>query len=261
MEKDKKQDPRPEQASDDAVIKKLTEMEEKIIAISKRRTQRSMVMIGGIFLILFFVVLFLVQLLNMAKEFDEKELMIELQKEAVRIAESQEVKSLTTEVQTEVVPLLRDEIVKQFNARTDEIHDKAVASAKNLQLYLEDDVQKKLKDEVGVAIIQLEQEILKKYPNIPSERLEKVIKAAKEEFITRLTASLEDRLNRALTDISVLAKTFDKLKTHPEYQKLSQKDISKIENKLLESVLELAIYNVNPDKGDMPANSQGGGAK
>lgn len=244
--------------SEEEMLKKLSRMEEQIVAISKRRSQRTMVNIGGMLLILFFFVLFVVNIINFVYNYNKTELSTELEKHMIYILQSSDMKDLTNELQKEVVPLVRDEIVKQFKTREDEIHDKAVQSAKNLQEYLENDVHAKVTQQLSSSVDELEKEILDKYPKIPPERMQKVMDEAQVAFIHEVTDKLEDRLNTAITDISVLGRTLDKLKEDPEYQKLSKDKIGEIENLLIESLLELTIYNMNPDKAKQPAVLEGG---
>ena len=70
--------------------------------------------------------------------------------------------------------------------------------------------------------------------------------------------SLEQRLDTALDDITKLNESFEKLKDTEEYKKLDPKMIGEIENHLIESLLELAIYHINPKRGALPAVSKGG---
>jgi hypothetical protein len=99
----------------------------------------------------------------------------------------------------------------------------------------------------------MESDILKRYPKIPPERISIVLDRAKEEFIDQVTDMLELKLDVAFRDIAALNQSVAKIKDDPHYRALDREKIGEVENLLIESMLELAIYHINPDKGNRPA--------
>jgi hypothetical protein len=133
-----------------------------------------------------------------------------------------------------------------------------MASANNLQRYLENDVRDKLYKEISLTLNQMEADILKRYPKITPERINQVLDKAKVEFIDQVTDMLELKLDVAFRDIASLNESVAKIKEDSHYQTLDREKIGEVENLLIESMLELAIYHINPDKGNMPTE---GGAR
>jgi hypothetical protein len=88
--------------------------------------------------------------------------------------------------------------------------------------------------------------------------MNEVYKKASEIFVEKLSVSLNRFTKEAINKLAGLDETFRQFKNEPAYKDLNKKSAQEVESLLLESLLELWIYELNPEKGGKPAEAQGG---
>jgi len=74
-----------------------------------------------------------------------------------------------------------------------------------------------------------------------------------QRFVEELTTLLEARLDKTIEKLSSLDDEIQSYKQTKEYASASEIPAGEVENRLLETFLELWIYQLNPIKASEPA--------
>ncbi|MEG2076654.1 MAG: hypothetical protein RRY34_09140 [Victivallaceae bacterium] len=77
--------------------------------------------------------------------------------------------------------------------------------------------------------------------------------AVNDKFIEELTAILESQLKGAIESLGALDAQIQDFKNCNEYVEVAQLGGDEVQNLLLETMLELCIYELDPVKGAAPA--------
>ena len=119
-----------------------------------------------------------------------------------------------------------------------------------------------MKDELEKALAEslaeLEKELHMTYPKVSAEKMEKVLKGAENVFIEHITSAMEKRIEMVFDDFEKMEKTIDKFSTLDDMKQLEKMETNDIKLALIESLLELGIYEINPERGLKAAAVQGG---
>ena len=250
------QDPPTNNAQEhDVVLGKIGEIEKVVNEIGRMKQTRSLIMLVGVILILIALALFGVNLYGFFKSYDTEELRLELEQKVIVAAQSQEVKEVITELKDKVLPKLKNEIMKKVQADMPKFEAAAAKTANNLNTYVQSDLKKKILSALHKALEEMEKKLVAKYKNLKDVDLEAVFKEAEAEFVEKFTTSFELRCQKAIANLSALNDSLASIASDKELNELDKMKTSEIENKLIESMLELAIYHINPDKGDQPAQN------
>jgi hypothetical protein len=177
------------------------------------------------------------------------------------VSETSEFKKLQATAEKKALPVFMKEFKKQFKAEFPKFQKQGVQAAGNLEVYLVNDVKQKLLGELSGAIHKMEKDVLKKYPDLDTEKMEIALKDVESHFVENMTESLNQRVDKVKKELDDLYNSFDQFKGDPEYKKLSPEHVPEVESKLIETALELCIYQVNPKKGKMPSALPEGGVK
>lgn len=247
----------PPENDNGAALSKIEKLEREVQQITKLRKQRSIISAIGLGLMVLAIAIFIINIVSFVKNYDTDKLTEELGKNAALVAQGHETKMLVQQIQKEFVPAMKDALIAKFKEDMPKFQEEGEQVGRNLHLYLTEDVQAKLTEELSGNVLGFEREMLEKYPKITPEQVQSIMDETKVYFIEELTKSLERRLDGTSKDLASLHDSFSKITEDPEYQKLDPKQIGEIENKLIENLLLLIVYNLDPKKGDAPAVCDG----
>lgn len=257
-----------EETGKDDLLLKLAEMEESLKGIEQAKRQQSLITRIGLLLILLAILLFIWNIWNFSKGLFTEEKISDFSGKISSdiqdlVANNAEFQVLKDDLIKKVLPDITKQVIDRFKQDLPIFKQKGEKLLDNLQVYIEESVKQKLSDFLTEAVVQLEKELLDKYPKIPPEKMQMIVKNAQDVFIEEITKSLENGLQGIFNDLDEMEKTLNKFAELEESKQLGNKDIDMIKLDILESLLELAIYQLNPEKGDMPAAvvSVQGGAK
>jgi hypothetical protein len=130
--------------------------------------------------------------------------------------------------------------------------------------YMEDDMKPKLADSLIKELASSEAIMLKTYAKSkPSlEKINKIILNTHDFLLPKITDILDLKLNKALFTLSNLNNTFQEMYSSMEnttiLKGLTPEMTGEVQSRLIETLLEIIIYNLNPAKGNMPAFTNGG---
>ena len=266
---DKKMPDKKSDALSSALEEQLKSLEDHLEAIEQAKKQRNLVSIVGLLLIILAIALFVMNLSNFVREKSndeafQKELLTKLGADLKEVQKNPDLQAMMNDIRSEVLPLLAKEIVERFKKDAPKFQAKGENFAKEMQDYLENDVKNKLIRSLSTSLIDVEGIIKERYPDISVDDLKKVLDSAQAEFIIQITDVIEERIDSVRLDIEDLKASVAKFKECEEYKDLDPKNpdtLNHVKLQMVESMLELVIYQINPQKGQVRVVDTLGGAK
>lgn len=242
----------------DPNVGKLEELEKMVSAIADLKRTRGRISIFGILIIFALIMLFLYNIVSFFSNYDTTALASSIQDNVQNIADSPEFADLASNVKDYMIPKFRDELIKKVEADIPKFKEDGNRLLNDLQQYVQKDLNNKLLNELTSSLNEIEREMVKSHPNINSVKIDAILKDAQKVFVEELGQRLEKRLETATDHLVALNSSFEKLANSEEFRGFTPENQAELEAKLLEAVLELAIYHVNPNRGNEPAFAIGG---
>ena len=250
---------------EDDLLACVSRLEADLQEIEKARKQQSLIVRVGVLLILFAILLFAWNIWNFSKSLMKSENLDQLGQKFSRdlqdLAKDPEVRKMQENLVKQVIPDITNQIIERFKKDIPNFRKKGEKVLANLQVYVQGYLKAELEKALAESVVKLEAELHATYPKISAEKLEKVIKSAETTFIEQVTNALEKRIEMIYEDLDKAEKTIDKFSSLDDMKKLSKQSPDEIKLGLIESLLELGIYEINPVRGNMPATVAQGGAK
>lgn len=238
----------------DRILKKSAELD-----VYRRR--QSLLACLGVVLILAILILFLHNLICFGTSFDSRKLAKQTVSVAVRdLAKDHELMALKEDFRNVFIPALKSEFEAQLRDGLPKMQEAVEAERVRLSDHLQNSTRERILLRLQKSFAETESRLVAKHgAAAPSSAdLAKALKQTEDSLLSDTEKQLKTRLEKALKSISELNNSFLAFKDQPEYAgytALPQKDL---ESRMLESFLELWIYHINPDRGDLPAAKKGG---
>lgn len=252
---------------EDDLLSCVSRLEADLQEIEKARKQQALIVRVGVILILFAILLFAWNIWNFSKDLMKSDNLDQLGQRFSRdmqdLAKDPEVLKMQDNLVKKVIPEITNQIIERFKKDIPNFRKKGEKVLANLQVYVQGYLKEELEKALAESVVQLEKELHTSYPKISAEKLEKVMKAAEATFIEQVTNALEKRIEMVYEDLDKAEKTLEKFSSLDDMKKLSKQTPDEIKLGLIESLLELGIYEINPVRGNMPATvaATKGGAK
>ena len=246
--------PVSEEEALDLILKKCAELD-----VYRRR--QSLLACLGVVLIIFILVMFLLNLIGFGESFDRRKLVDETVRVAIHdLAQDHELKGMKEDFRTVFIPALRSEFKDQLKEGLPKMQDAVEAERVRMSEHLQDSTRERILSRLRKAFEQTEARLIAKHgSSAPSSAdLEKALKMTEDSLLADAGQNLQKRLEGSMKSLSELNDSFLAFKNegaYAEYTELPQKEV---EDRMLESFLELWIYHINPDRGDLPAAQKGG---
>lgn len=249
-----KQATAPDAAKDtsenEAVLRLL---EEKINTIHTVRRKQTCFSLIGIVVIILILVMLLLNLYRTGANFDTEEFIKEIAANSSIVTSAPEVHAIGEDLQKVFLPALREEFAKTVEKELPNLKKQREKSFEDLKKYIEDDLSLMIIDRLETRLTQLEQQVIKRYDPKYADALNKAFERMNQRFVDELTTLLEARLDKTIEKLSSLDDEIQSYKQTKEYASASEIPVGEIENRLLETFLELWIYQLNPIKASEPA--------
>jgi predicted hydrocarbon binding protein len=270
MSEEKKQ-PETDANGNDVLLKKIEVLEKALNSIEDSRKKRNMVSLIGLILLLLALVLFFINLKNFASEKlnDAKfqnELITTLRNDLKdMLNENPNITLMQQDFKEKVLPYVSKQILERFKEDVPKFQEAGENFADELKVYLNNDVKDKLIKALTESLVEVESVLKEKYPTMKVEELHKIINEARHIFIIRITRIIEKKLDYISKDLASLKTSIENFKNCKEYQKhdpLNPHTIHNVKIEMVESMLELIIYQLNDEKAQRPVESlTAGGVK
>ncbi|MFA6291588.1 MAG: hypothetical protein WC637_07390 [Victivallales bacterium] len=250
---------------EDNLLACISRLEADLQEIEKARKQQALIVRVGVILILFAIFLFAWNIWNFSKDLMKSENLDQLGQRFSRdmqdLAKDPEVLKMQDNLVKKVIPEVTNQIIERFKKDIPNFRKKGEKVFANLQVYVQGYLKEELEKALAESVVQLEKELHTSYPKISAEKLGKVLKAAEATFVEQVTNALEKRIEMIYEDLDRAEKTLDKFSSLDDMKKLSKLTTDEVKLGLIESLLELGIYEINPVRGNMPSTVAQGGVK
>ena len=239
--------------------KKLEVIEKSISRIDQIRKKQFFVTICGMILVILVMAVFVASLTDFVRNYNSQQLLEEITKNSTIITHSPELRVLSRDFQEIFIPNFKKELSASLEAGMPGFKEEVFKSAKDIESYLQQDVRNKVLFRLSEALNKVEKDILSKHQNLTAQELEKAFNEVNTHFIDQLTTILDKRVAATKEKLVMLDESFKRFKDTPEYVDSQKMGTGEIENKLLETFLELWIYHLNPQRGMETAFEAKGG--
>lgn len=228
-------------------------LEEKISTIHTVRKKQTCFSLIGIVVILLILAMLLLSLYRTGANFDTEEFIKEVGANSSMITSSPELRAIGEDLQKVFLPALQEEFAKTVEKELPNLKQQKDKSLEDLQKYLEEDLSSMIIDRLETRLSQLEQQLIQKYDPKYADALTKAFENMNQRFVEELTTLLEARLDKTIEKLRSLDEEIQSFKQTKEYASALEIPVGELENRLLETFLELWIYQLNPIKASEPA--------
>jgi len=271
MTDQKKKDGTPDGkgADNTLLLSKLRSLEKDLSAINTARSQRMIFSLVGGALIIIALVMFLLNISNFFKEkanspeFQE-ELLTKSLNDMKELKNNKNLQKIVSDLKQKVLPALAKEVARQFKNEIPNFRAKGDDFIKELRAFFENDAKKRIETSLLAYLVKVEGTLKAHYPNLSTDDLNKLIESSQSVFILELDKVLRKKLNIVEDDLVYLQATTNQFKECPEYRQLNPQDKNSIHYaklQLIVSMLELAIFHIDPDRGKVRFVDTVGGVK
>jgi len=244
------------------LLSNVAKLEADLLEIEKARKQQALITRVGLLLILLAILLFAWNLWNFSRSMMKPENIDQFTQKAGQdlqeLMTDPDVKKIEESLIKQVFPEITNQLIAKFKQELPSFKNKGQKVFNNLQAYMEGYMKDELEKALAESLAELEKEIHTTYPKVSTDKMEKVLKAAEGVFIEHITSAMEKRIQMVFDDFEKMEKTIDKFSELDDMKQLDKMETNDIKLALIESLLELGIYEINPERGNKAAVVQGG---
>lgn len=252
-----------------AIEARIKALDGDLDAIEQSKKQRSLVGLVGVVLIILGMALFL---MNISSFFKQKardkefhaELLEKIGHDMLEVQNNPNLQALLEDLRNKILPDMADAIVERFKESAPDFQEKGQDIAGSLQDYLENDVKEKFTMSLAHSLLDVEGILKEKFPDISPDDIARVLDSAQRTFIEEVTNVIEERLDSVRIEIELLKESIAKFKDCEEFKKLDHTNpdtLAYAKLQMVEAMLELVIYQINEEKGNLRVVELPGGAK
>jgi len=234
----------------DQQIEMISSRLENIRAMRKRQMLASV--LGMVVIIVLFSIL-IGNLFRITSNFDVKDLALHLTRNANIVTDSPEFTGMVDDMKTVMLPALKAEMAAAFQRELPNFRAKSLNSLEELQKFVRTTVRDQVLAKLEKRLRTLEQKVLAKHHPQNLKAVETALNQVNAKFMDDMAAMLEKELDGAVESLAGLDTQIQEFKKTPEFTNLKDYHAEEVENKLLETFLELWICQLNPAKAQAPA--------
>jgi len=257
MSEEKKQ-PETDADSHDKLLSKIKVLEDALDSIEQSRKKKNMISLIGLILVLLGLILFFINLKSFAamKLNDsnfQNELMTIIRNDLKDMAKNNpNITLMQQDFKEKVLPYVSQQILNKFKEDVPKFQEVGENFADELKDYLNNDVKDKLIKALSESLVEVEAVLKEKYPTMKVDKLHKIINEARHIFVIRITNVIEKKLEYISKDLTSLKRSIENFKACEEYKIHDAKNPNTahhVKIQMVESMLELIIYQLNDEKG------------
>gem|GEM_PF-6586780 len=250
----------------EALLTKINQLEEYLDKFAKARRVRALCSGIGMVLILLLLCLFGWNLWQFGKGHlspeGQQAFMKQVQADMTTLYRTDSnVQGIIDDFRTDVAPYAVEHVRKRIREELPNMRASGVQSLYALRDYIATDAKDRFETEISDALAEFELELMKKFPDLSREDLHIGLIAMHDLLLAELSTIIDQRLGELSGSFEELMQTLDTYRDLPEAKKLDPENLDAVKLNILESLLDLAIFEVNPDRGLVPAYAAEGGAE
>ncbi len=251
---------KPGKSMDAELLKKLEKLEVDIQEIDRARRQQAVIARVGLLLILLAFALFAMNLYKFYKTITSEEnvssLAASVSKDMQEMIENDaNLKAFRNDITEKLIPAISKQVMERMGKEMPVFKQKGEKILENIKVQLEDTVKTKITEELDISLKEIEQELVKQYPNLSVDKIDAIFKKTEGIFLENVTDMLQKKVELVYEDLDEMEKTLNKFGKIADERKLNEKEKDMVKLDFIENLLELAIYHVNPDKGELSAET------
>lgn len=243
----------------DAIEKRLADIQSKLYLIEKNRKTSSIISLIGVLAIIITLAVFIISLYSFVKKYDTETLVTELHNRSTTLVSSPEATQLIEVMKGSLLPAYEASLSMHIQ-KTIPLVKKDIETMKvDLAAYLENSVKPRLEENIVNQMSNTEASAL--LSTITSEesqaKIQHVVAITKGNLVNELPDFIETRLDPVIIQLDILNESFNKIYLDMvksgEFAGVTPAMTGEIENRLIENLLEIIIYELNPQKANMKA--------
>ena len=261
---DTQTNPTPPGAPSETALNKIDALEKKINYMVNAKRKTTIATYIGLVIIIIFLAFFIYNLFAFVKYYNTKELAVELSANISQLAQSDEANEVIKVITDKYFPALQIALIQKMKSDAPLFKQSSLKLATNLKGYLTNHIKPKLEDSLIKQLSSSEAQMLTTYSKSkPSlEKINKIIQNSQQFLLANITKSIDFKLKNALNTLADLNGNFQtmysSMENTPVLKGLTPDMTGEVENRLIETLLEIIIYHLNPQKGNSPAFANGG---
>ena len=249
----------PPASSPEAMLDKIISMEKQL---EQTRRKQTVVAVLGVIGIIAVLGIFVLNLCTLVHSIDRNAVLSQLTKQASVLVSAPELQALQKDVREVFLPAYRKSLIENLKEKEPDFEKALGAEWDRTIHYLQKDVSKQFLTRLNASFEKVSAQILKKYgKQVPSsESLEKDLDKLQKELLEQMTDVLAKEIGETEKSLASLHGNILTFKDLPEYKNLEGIPVGEVENRLIETFLEIWIYELNPSRNTLyvPGEKKGG---
>ena len=244
----------------EAVDNKIAELQLKLEKINSNRKKSSLISLVGIVLIIIALASFVSSLYKFVEHYDTTALLKEFQSTSSNFASSEEVKQLIEAVKQDLIPSYEVALSLEIKKSAPQFQKDFESIKDNLSVYLNNTIKPKIEKNLITQMSGSEETSLTAH--LTSEeskaKIRNVVMLTKEQLTAKMPGFIDNRIDPVLVQLDKLNdsfyKVYDDMVQAGEFNGVTPDMSGEIENRLIENILEMMIYQLDPQKANQKAN-------
>ncbi|NQY66595.1 MAG: hypothetical protein HRT72_02575 [Flavobacteriales bacterium] len=212
-----------------------------------RKTKSKISSISGV-LILLLVVFLIVDIVQFIRTYDTEEVITEVKSALPQFMSSPVVKNLAHSIQTEVLPTYVDELSLKLKESQGLIELECYSMIENIRGEMGPALQKKIIGDLEEILVDTNLTLQGRYPGLNEAEIFHILYTLRTEVQKQYPERINAQVKAMFDGINSSLKS---LKNTDSYKKLAEVDTAGLERMLLTTSLELMIYELDPNAGNI----------
>ncbi len=244
----------PSDSEESDVLERLQRLEDEIKEHDELQKRLKTISLAGILCILFFFTLFVYRLFDYARNYEVHVLMDKLRAESVEIIRP-EMNLFVRQLQAEVIPVATKQVQSGYMNALPTLKQAALDLGQKLEVSIKERAEERLVQTMVNSLEKSSEQIKIIFPDFSPESLEKQIGQSMDYYVEQLHDSLEERLAMVSASLEILKSTAGQIGKGEELKHLVPTSVGEAEAQVIEGFIDLVIYEIKPELGDEPAES------
>ncbi len=234
-----------------AILRRLESLETQITRHDDLQVKLKYISLSGLFLVLFFFLLFVYRLINYVRHYEVNILIDNLRAQSMEVVKP-EIELFLNDLRSDLLPTFSKQLTDEFDKQMPLLKDTTLELGHRLEEKVRLHAEERLVESMITGLESSEKEIQIIFPAFTAENLEKQIGQSMTYYVDTLHDSLEERIAYISSSIETLKSSImelgksDAMKDHVPTTK------EQAEAQVLDSILDLVVYEIKPELGDEP---------
>lgn len=244
--------------SPEAMLEKIVGLENQI---ERTRHKQTLVSVLGIIGILAVLIVFVLNLCTLAQSINQEAVVNHLVRQSPILTGAPELQEIQKDFRNVFLPAFRDSVISNLKAKEGDFEKAFCLEWEQTLKYLQKDISKQLFSRLNTSFEKINAKLLKKYEKeVPSlDILKTSLDGLEKNLVEQTSDTLSKELKEAEKSLASLQGNILSFQDLPEYKNLKGMSTAEAENHLIETFLEIWIYDLNPARNILYKSNEKGG--